>query len=568
MKYELKQGDNAKTLKQYPENYFDSIVTDPPYGIEFMGKDWDKHTGALETWQECFRVLKPGGHILAFSASRTYHHLATNIEAVGFEIRDQIMWLYGKGFPKSHNIGKAIDKKAGAERKVIGTEKTPFKVDGKAQEGVSLTGSVNGDFCKQQDEDGFRVKVITEAATEEAKQWEGWGTALKPAHEPIVMARKPLSENTVVDNVLKHGTGGINIDGSRIETEENLNGGAYAKNGTERHDGAENWRYKREGGAGEFEQPKGRFPANLIHDGSDEVVNNFPITKSGQLKSTSKTRNFKFDEAKGKAQDRTLPDRESSEGSASRFFKEINNHEPIVMARKPLSEKTVVDNVLKHGTGGINIDDSRVSIDPNDANQRPNGSGDGVDLRKSTEQSWMGQNWSKQWQNTLNMEKGRFPANIIHDGSDEIVNEFPITKSGALSKGHKQGKGMFGKIGGDKITGNYGNDKGSASRFFYSAKVSKKERNIGQSTDGKNNHPTVKPVALMKYLITLITPKGGKVLDPFNGSGSTGMACVELGYEYTGCELDPDYIEISKARIEAWYAENKPEEVNEYFDKI
>ncbi len=111
MKYELKQGDNAKTLKQYPDNYFDSIVTDPPYGIEFMGKDWDKHTGALETWNECFRVLKPGGHILAFSASRTYHHLATNIESVGFEIRDQIMWLYGSGFPKSMNIGKAIDKR-------------------------------------------------------------------------------------------------------------------------------------------------------------------------------------------------------------------------------------------------------------------------------------------------------------------------------------------------------------------------------------------------------------------------------------------------------------------------
>ena len=191
-------------------------------------------------------------------------------------------------------------------------------------------------------------------------------------------------------------------------------------------------------------------------------------------------------------------------------------------------------------------------------------------------------------------ELGRFPANIIHDGSDEVVNNFPITKSGALSKGHKQGKGMFGKIGGDKITGNYGNDKGSASRFFYCPKVSKKERNMGlnefstkQTTGGggltalkneegyyvsasaggkygsvkaaqKNHHPTVKPVALMKYLITLITPKGGKVLDPFNGSGSTGMACVELGYEYTGCELDPDYIEISKARIEAWYAENKP----------
>ena len=167
-------------------------------------------------------------------------------------------------------------------------------------------------------------------------------------------------------------------------------------------------------------------------------------------------------------------------------------------------------------------------------------------------------------------ELGRFPANVIHDGSEEVQDSFPETGQPCGSKKkttHKdgifQGIGSPGAIYTDLDGGN-----NSAARFFYCAKVSKKERNIGQSTDGKNNHPTVKPVALMKYLITLITPKGGKVLDPFNGSGSTGMACVELGYEYTGCELDPDYIEISKVRIEAWYAENKPEEVNEYFDKI
>jgi len=152
-----------------------------------------------------------------------------------------------------------------------------------------------------------------------------------------------------------------------------------------------------------------------------------------------------------------------------------------------------------------------------------------------------------------------------------VLEGFPETKGRHGMTQHGSGTntkyGKFARTEQSFVNDGVG-DSGSAARFFYCSKVSKKERNIGQSTDGKNNHPTVKPVALMKYLITLITPKGGKVLDPFNGSGSTGMACVELGYEYTGCELDPDYIEISKVRIEAWYAENKPEEVNEYFDKI
>jgi len=403
VKYELKQGDNAKTLKQYPDNYFDSIVTDPPYGIEFMGKDWDKHTGAVETWNECFRVLKPGGHILAFSASRTYHHLATNIESVGFEIRDQIMWIYGSGFPKSANLGKAIDKKQGNKRIKTGQIKTH------ARKGVAVaeerTAINAGSFGQE----------VEEELTVGTSDWEGWGTALKPAHEPIVMARKPLSEKTIAENVLKHGTGGINIDESRVETEDK----------TQRVNRGVEWGVRNDKSGNEpkvYGSTKGRYPANVIHDGSEEVLEGFPETKGRH-------------------------------------------------------------GMTQHGSGT----------------------------------------------NTKYGKFARTEQSFVNDG-----------------------------VG----------DSGSAARFFYCSKVSKKERNIGQSTDGKNNHPTVKPVALMKYLITLITPKGGKVLDPFNGSGSTGMACVELGYEYTGCELDPDYIEISKVRIEAWYAENKPEEVNEYFDKI
>ncbi len=445
MKYELKLGDNAKTLKQYPDNHFDSIVTDPPYGIEFMGKDWDKHTGALETWNECFRVLKPGGHILAFSASRTYHHLATNIESVGFEIRDQIMWLYGSGFPKSHNIGKAVDKKLGNKRKFVGQNQDIIKKQAKdLREGKR---KILDSFKAGEPNRNNGFKTVSADITKGNTEWEGWGTALKPAHEPIVMARKPLSENTVAENVLKHGTGGINIDGCRVGLSEGDD--------------------PRLGGKGSWKTDK--------------------------------------------------------------------------MAKQ----------VYSGGYAGVVSGSS---------------------------------------------ELGRFPANVMHDGSEEVLDSFPETGQPCGSKKkttHKdgifQGIGSPGAIYTDLDGGN-----NSAARFFYCPKASKKERNAGcgdmegevrfasTNESGKmlpsklnephkvkgNYHPTVKPVALMKYLITLITPKGGKVLDPFNGSGSTGMACVELGYEYTGCELDPDYIEISKARIEAWYAENKPEEVNEYFDKI
>jgi len=236
------------------------------------------------------------------------------------------------------------------------------------------------------------------------------------------------------------------------------------------------------------------------------------------------------------------------------------------MARKPLSEKTIVDNVLKHGTGGVNIDGCRIEYGSDQDKKHQSNIARGQE-NATNGKFFGGKGKSKA---SSNEPQGRFPANIIHDGSEEVLEGFPETKG---CQPHKITSNIEKYEGWGSITQKSGElagykGEGSAARFFYCAKVSKKERNIGQSTDGKNNHPTVKPVALMKYLITLITPKGGKVLDPFNGSGSTGMACVELGYEYTGCELDPDYIEISKVRIEAWYAENKPEEVNEYFDKI
>ena len=251
---------NLETMKRMQDNSIDAIVTDPPYGLSFMGKKWDYDVPSIEIWQECLRVLKPGGHLLAFAGTRTQHRMAVRIEDAGFEIRDMIMWVYGQGFSKSHNISKAIDKAAGAEREVVA--RNPNE-------------RVNNNLEKTV----FNQRAecpITAPATPEAQQWDGWGTALKPAVEPITVARKPL-QGTVAENVLMWGTGGINIDGCRVGAEELKNqqkdfspvhgnqfgNGSYLPN------------------KNEYKTVKGRFPANLIHDGSEEVVGMFPNTASG-----------------------------------------------------------------------------------------------------------------------------------------------------------------------------------------------------------------------------------------------------------------------------------------------
>lgn len=419
MEMKLFNSDNLEILKTLPDNSVDSIVTDPPYGLSFMGKKWDYDVPSIELWTECFRVLKPGGHLLSFAGSRTYHRMAVRIEDSGFEIRDQIMWVYGSGFPKSLNIGKAVDKLQGNNREVIGKSR-----NGKN----SLMGGLSNTTTKTEQE-----------VTQGNSQWEGWGTALKPAHEPIVVARKPLSEKSVAENVLKWGCGGINIDGCRIEVDEKE-------------------KIKQEGHI-----RKG----NVVGD-------NRTSTGAGQF-----------------------------------------------------------------GDGAFVV---------------------GTDLTK-----------------------GRFPANFIHDGSDEVVDLFPNTKSGNLNAGHKRGDGTNNSFmgGGGIVKSNYGGDSGSASRFFYTAKASKSERNKGLEgfekkqtwasqdkrepnsfdvfeSDGRpktinaNNHPTVKPVKLMEYLVRLVTPKGGVCLDPFMGSGTTGIACRTEGFGFIGIELDPDYFKIAEARINNW----------------
>lgn len=401
------QMDCIEGMKLLPDNSVDSIVTDPPYELGFMGKKWDS-TGIsynVDLWKECLRVLKPGGHLLSFGGTRTYHRMTCAIEDAGFEIRDQIQWLYGSGFPKSHDISKAIDKKFGAEREVVGkrvhpTLKNEPNVKAKAYHVETLDSDKSMESWD-----------ITAPATNEAKQWEGWGTALKPANEPIVMARKPLSEKTIVDNVLKWSTGGINIDESRIDFSENDDprvGKGYSHNAKA---GLENGS-KKDNARGEDQQlhnDKGRFPANVI-----------------------------LDEEAGK-----ILDQQSG--------------------------------VLKSGT------------------------------------------------NCIRTKVGSF---VEHGG--------------------------LGKAGDVQVT--YG-DSGGASRFFYCAKASKKEK-------GKfNNHPTVKPIKLMDYLVTLITPENGIVLDPFTGSGSTLVASKNKNYKYIGFEQNPEYIKIANLRLESDFEENDDEKI-------
>ena len=410
----LHNGDCLNVLKMMIEDevFVDSIVTDPPYELGFMGRSWDSTGIAFqkETWELCFKVLKPGGHLLAFSGSRTYHRMAVAIEDAGFEIRDQVMWLYGSGFPKSMNIGKVIDKK---NREIM-------------------------------------------------NEYKGWGTALKPAHEPLVLARKPISENSVVDNVLKHRTGGINIDDCRVEGNDAnypdsnpvMNGGKYAQN----------------------------------------------------------------ENAKRK-----------------------------IVVRKTRTD----DSVFNNGNSSFRAEGTLYA----DADPR-----------------------------------GRFPSNVMHDGSDVVKDIFPNTKSSNVSRERKAGT-EFGQSSGWNKHNNvdsglmpaYGDD-GSASRYFYCAKTSKAERNQGLDnlptkkassmpgrrnpddmkdskidndvtgrfvTEKKNIHPTVKPIKLMKYLCRLITPKGGTVLDPFMGSGSTGMAAKEENFEFVGIEKEEEYFNIATARIES-----------------
>ena len=391
----------------------DSIVTDPPYHLQsivdrfgkegsapaqegtdgafaraskgFMGKEWDGGDIAFrkETWELAYQLLKPGGHLLAFSASRNYHRMAVAIEDAGFEIRDQIMWIYGSGFPKSLNIGKGVDKKLGNKREVVKTIER-----GDVQTAIDKGVGYTADPANKNNKAVFGYG--TETVTKGNSEWEGWGTALKPAHEPIVMARKSI-ESTIVDNVLKHGTGGINIDGCRVELDGEKPPSGSAKRVYKNNEYTEEKIY----GDNKTTPETGRFPANVMHDGLQEDWARYFYCP----KVSSAERN-----------------------------RGLENFEP-----KPMAWGNQAKAELKRG----NLDFV--------------GSGDGT-----------------------------------------------------------------------------------------------KHNKVAMRV---NTHPTVKPQELMKYLCRLVTPKGGTVLDPFMGSGSTGMAAKDEGFEFIGIEKEKEYFEIAEARI-------------------
>jgi DNA modification methylase len=246
----LIHGDCLEKLKELPDCSVDSVVTDPPYGLSFMGKKWDYDVPSVEVWKECLRVLKPGGHLLAFAGTRTQHRMAVRIEDAGFEIRDMIAWVYGSGFPKSLDVSKAIDKAAGA----LGTQ----------SQGANYAG---GDYAPRDKTMRSDYGYTYTPATAEARQWSGWGTALKPALEPITVARKPLGEKTVAANVLEHGTGAINVDGCRVGTD-----GGTAKGNPPKDESNGIYGHGINGACDILDIGKGRWPANLIHDGSDETA--------------------------------------------------------------------------------------------------------------------------------------------------------------------------------------------------------------------------------------------------------------------------------------------------------
>jgi len=551
-------GDCRDVLRTLPDASVDSVVTDPPYELGFMGKKWDRSGVAndVRVWAECLRVLKPGGHLVAFGGTRTYHRMVCAIEDAGFEVRDQLGWLYGSGFPKSLDVSKAIDKAAGAEREVIAT-----RFDGVGNTAASLHKTEG--FAASRSS----VFDITAPATDAARQWQGWGTALKPAWEPIVLARKPLV-GTVAENVLQHGTGAMNIDGCRVPgvVDSNPSARGAGNISTSGHRGQSDTGLDRVSDVG-------RWPANIVHDGSEEVVALFPGEAGAQAPVTVRNAD-KFRGTYGAFKgnrDEAGSTFKGDTGSAARFFASFPSQSPC----SPSSAGTAPANSSLRSALAAFVQGAAATW-PNLAgivssdwgapstSVTENESG-ALCVAAITAMTSIGNGFSLESQHEERTQCGsrvsvavkREPTGITtttaslwrSDGSVERAT-FTITPT-PLDRGGPDFARFNYCAKADRADRNAGLDGMPEKPLLWSSG----EQNPGsfQSPNTKraaqNNHPTVKPTDLMRWLCRLITPPGGTVLDPFMGSGSTLKAADLEGFSAIGIELDADYIEIARRRI-------------------
>lgn len=549
---QLHHGDCLDVLRTMPDASVDAIVTDPPYGLRFMGKEWDYDVPTVEIWAECLRVLKPGGHLLAFAGTRTQHRMAVRIEDAGFEIRDLIMYCYGSGFPKSLDVSKAIDKAAGEQREVVGytANARPNRV-GKPTK-LSGVMTIGGE--------------VTIPATDAARQWQGWGTALKPSFETVTWATKPFPPERERAKIL----GNLWKIEARLWLLSSASAAAQSSTSSQSEYGAAcaTAQWTADDATSTRAALRGlmdTWQCEMATHTSLSIVSSWRRTleessKPGSTFTTEtesstttdwKTLSCCLSEITPESiiQACSLPGGFNANAStAAQIFnaslallqstltlsaiepatwQELGARQgedvrpsldPVIMARKPL-EGTVAANVLQWGTGGINVDGCRVACDPADLGDpaRFQVARKGADSWDRQDKGMFDAGRAGGWANGA--PSGRWPANLIHSGEDEVVGLFP------------------------------GAGKESAARFFYTAKADATDRNDGLSPGERNAHATVKPVDLMCYLCRLVTPPGGIVLDPFMGSGSTGKACVTEGFSFIGIERDADSFATAQARV-------------------
>lgn len=480
----IHNGDCIETMNAMPPESVDAIVTDPPYGLGFMGKKWDGLPPSLEWAEACYRVLKPGGHIAAFGGTRTWHRLAVAIEDAGFEMRDSLAWLYGSGFPKSHDVSKAIDKQR-TEDLEPAAEVARFLVQHMETRGVTRS-DVNVHFGHSTAGSGAAQQWTTTRTDRAIKprvpKWEQWQNL-----------REWLDMPADMDDTVWRLNGNKGKPGENYENREVLS--------TREVQDIRNGHGRAYGGAMYAGEVTGKI----------EHKTTAPATEAAK--------------------------RWQGWGTALKPA-----FEPIVLARKPLAEKTVARNVLAHGTGAINVDACRIGTTVETwPKSRMYGGKSAVSFTSSAE--------TISAQSTGSAPAGRWPANVL---LDQHAAAWVDEQSGDRKSGWRDADvpnspdSVTGNFGAGKVTGAHYSDEGGASRFFYSAKAPKSER---PNVDGVQ-HPTVKPLAIMRWLIRLVTPPGGVVLDPFAGSGTTIEAALIEGFNPVGIEMEPDYLPLIQHRID------------------